>query len=113
MLRIAVAMTLLVSSSTAFALNNSDQLQVNMRISRQEGQQADVKQLLEPLERARLQQEEYRHEQIGRQQQEQLKQKEYLQELLWERQRQQDAHELGKQRQRDILMERQQPGLFQ
>ncbi|MGD0586238.1 MAG: hypothetical protein ABSA86_10775 [Oryzomonas sp.] len=113
MLKMALAMTMLVSSSTAFALNNSDQIQLNLHMSLQEGQQAEVKQLLEPMKQAGLAQEEYRLEQIGRQQQEQIKQKQYLQELLWEWQRRQDARELGKQRQRDMLMERQQSGLFQ
>jgi hypothetical protein len=113
MLKMALAMLVLVSSSTAFALNNSDLIQVNLRTSQQEGQQADVKQLLEPMKLARLRQEEYRQEQIGIQQQEQIKQKQYLQELLWESQRQKDAHELWKQRLRDTLLDRQQPGLFQ
>jgi hypothetical protein len=85
-----------------------------MQISRQQQeQQTDMVQLLEPMEQARLLQEGYREEQTGRQQQEQLKQKKYLQELLFEWRRQQDAHELGGRRLRDMLMERQQSGLFQ
>jgi hypothetical protein len=114
MLKMALVMTLLVSSSTAYALNNSDLIQLNLQISRQqEGQQIDVEQLLEPKEQARLRQEEYRQEQIWRQQQEQLKQNQYLQEVLLERQRQQATRRLWEQRERDMLMERQQSGLFQ
>ena len=114
MLKMALVITMLVSSSTAYALNNSDLLQLSMQISRQqEGQQTDAEQFMETKEQARLLQEEYRLEQIWRQQQEQLKQKQYLQEVLLERQRQQDASRLEEQRERDMLMERQQSGLFQ
>jgi hypothetical protein len=89
-------------------------MQLSLQISRQqEEQQTDVEQLLESKQQARLRQEEYRLEQIWRQQQEQLKQKQYLQEVLLERQRQQDASRLEEQRERDMLMERQQSGLFQ
>ncbi len=114
MLKMALVITVLVSSSTAYALNNSDLMQLSLQISRQqEEQQTDVEQLLELKEQARLRQEEYRLEQIWRQQQEQLKQKQYLQEVLLERQRQKDASRLEEQRERDMLMERQQSGLFQ
>jgi len=114
MIKMALVMTVLVSSSVAYALNNSDLIQLNLQISRQQQeQQTGVAQLLEPTERAKLLQETYWEEQRGRQQQEQLKQKQYLQELLWEWQRQQDAHEPGGRRLRDMLMERQQSGLFQ
>jgi hypothetical protein len=114
MLKMALVMTVLVSSSVAYALNNSDLIQLNLQISRQQQeQQTDVAQFLEPMEQARMRQEAYLEEQIGRQQQEQLKQKQYLQELLREWQRQQDAHELGGRRLRDMLMERQLSGLFQ
>jgi hypothetical protein len=114
MLKMALVMTVLVSSSVAYALDNSDLIQLNLRISRQqEGQQADMEQLPEPREQARLLQEEYRQDQIWRQQQEQLKQKQYLQEVLLERQRQQDAHKLVEQRELEFLMQRKQSGLFQ
>jgi hypothetical protein len=114
MLKMALVMTVLVSSSVAYALNNSDLIQLNQQISRQQQeQQADMVQLLEPLEQARLGQKAYWEEQIGKRQQEQFKQKQYLHELLWEWQRQQDAHDLGGRRLRDMLMERQQSGLFQ
>ena len=113
MVKLALAMAVLVSSSAAYALNNSDLIQLNQQISLQQGQQTDVAQLLEPMELARLRQEEYRLEQIGRQEQEKLKQKQYLQELLWEWQRRQDARELGERRVRDVLMERKQSALFQ
>jgi hypothetical protein len=114
MLKMALVMTVLMFSSVAYALNNSDLIQLNLRISRQQQeQQTDMAQSLEPMEQARLRQEAYWEEQIGIQQQEQLKQKQYLQELLWEWHRQQDAHELGGRRLRDMLMDRQQSGLFQ
>ena len=114
MLKMALVITMLVSSSTAYALNNSDLLQLSMQISRQqEGQQTDAEQFMETKEQARLLQEEYRLEQIWRQQQEQLKQKQYLQEVHLERQRQQDARRLEEQRERDFLIHRQQSGLFQ
>ena len=70
MVKLALAMAVLVSSSAAYALNNSDLIQLNQQISLQQGQQTDVAQLLEPMELARLRQEEYRLEQIGRQEQE-------------------------------------------
>ena len=113
MVKLALAMAVLVSSSAAYALNNSDLMQLNQQLSLQQGQQNDVAQLLETTELARLQQEEYRLEQVGRQQQEKLRQKQYLQELLWEWQRRQDARELGERRVRDLVMERQQSTLFQ
>jgi hypothetical protein len=113
MLKMALVIAVLVSSNVAYALSNSDLMQLNLQISLLQGQQTDVTQLLGPKEQARLLQEEDRLNQIGRQQQEKLKQKQYVQELLWEWQRRQNAHEFGERRQRDLLMERRQTGLFQ
>ena len=114
MLKLALVMTVLVSSSAAYALNNSDLIHLNLQISsQQQGQQADVEQFLEPMKQAGLRQDEYRQEQIWRQQQEQSKQERYLQQLLLEWQRQQDTRRLGEQRERDFLLQREQTGLFQ
>jgi len=114
MLKMALVMTVLLSSSGAYALNNSDLMQLNLRISRQrEEQQTNLEQLLERREQARLQHEEYRLEQIWRQQQEQLKEKQYLQEVLLERQRQQDARRLEERSEGELLVHREQSGLFQ
>ncbi|MDR3578969.1 MAG: hypothetical protein P4L44_03285 [Oryzomonas sp.] len=113
MLKMALIMAVLMSSSVANALNNSDLIQLNLRMSQQQEQQTDVVQLLEPMEQAKLRQEAYWEEQAGRRQQEQLRQKQYVQELLLEWQRRQDGHEIVERELRDMLMERQQSGLFQ
>lgn len=114
MLKTALVITLLVSSGMAYALNNNDLMQLNLRMSRQqEGQQVDMERLLEPRELAKVREGALWQEQIWRQQQEQLKQKQYLQEVLMERQRQQDAHRLEQQRGVDALMQRRQSELFQ
>jgi hypothetical protein len=114
MLKMALVMTVLVSSSVAYALSNGDLIRLNQEVSRQQQeQQTDVVQFLEPMEQSRLREEVYWEEQAGRQQQEQLNQKHYVQELLLEWQRRQDAQGFAERGLRDMLTERQQSGLFQ
>ena len=114
MLKMALVMTVLVSSTVAYALDNSDLIQLNLRISRQqEGQQADVKQLLETRDQARREEEKYRQDQIWQLGQEHRKQQQYLREVLLEWQRRQDAHRIEEQRERKLLMQRASSALFQ
>jgi hypothetical protein len=114
MLRIVLLMTVFLSSGMmAYALNNSDMIQLNLRMSRQQEQPLDLEQALQPLEQARLRQQRYEEEQMGRQQQEQVEREHYQQQLLWEWQRQKDARRVVDRELRDTLMQREQSRLFQ
>jgi len=115
MLRIALAATvfLLSAGMTAYALDNSDLIQLNLRMSRQAGRQPDVMQLLEPVELARLREQAYQDDLMGQRQQERVKEEHYQQELLWEWQRRNDARTAVDRGLRDVLMQRERAGLFQ
>jgi len=116
MSKIALATAVLMSAHVAYALNNSDLIQLSMQMSRQQQEQkTDAAQIRERTEQAGLRMGKYLQGQTARRQEGQLRQKQYLQELLWEWQRRQDARESGEQKVRDRLMERQQQpsGLFQ
>lgn len=112
MLKMALIMTVIVSSSTAYALNNSDLIQLSLRMSRQQ-EQSDVVQMLEPVEQARLRQEQYQQELLWKQQEKRFEEEHHLQEVLWERQRRQEAQRIVEERGRDIVLQRAQSGLFQ
>jgi len=112
----ALVATLLASSCPAYALNNSDLIQLSSQISRQQQEQttgAVLAQAQELDEQIRLRHEAYLDEQRGMRQQEQLREKQRLQEQLREWQRHQEAREFENQGLRNKLLEQQQSGLFQ
>lgn len=114
MLKMALTMTVILASGVAYALDNSDLIQLNLRMSQQqELQQPHVPQLPEPAEQAKLQQREYLRELLEQRQDEQIKQKNYLQHLLFEWQRRQESKRLVEKRKLELLPQREQSGLFQ
>lgn|GEM_PF-1264186 len=118
MLGLAMVVALLAPLSAAYALNNSDLLQLNALMSLQQQKRErglprlDMVQMMEPLGQTKLRQQNYLRELMGTRQQEQIRREHYRQEVLWEWQRRGDARRLGAERLRDMLMEREQSGLF-
>lgn len=113
-MRMTLAMAVILASGTAYALGNSDLIQLDLQMSRQQEQlQPDVLQLLEPVLQARLQQQNYLREWLAKRQQEQIKREQYQRQLLFEWQQRQEFRKFVEERKRDILLQREQSGLFQ
>ncbi|KAB0670118.1 hypothetical protein F6V30_08110 [Oryzomonas sagensis] len=114
MLRMALVVALLASSSGAYALDNNDLVQLNLRAARQQAQQQpDLEELLQPTHQARLRQEDAVQELVRQQQRRQFSQERYRQEVILEQQRQKDTRRIGEERLRDIMIQREQAPLFQ
>jgi hypothetical protein len=114
MLRMALVVAVLLSSSGAHALDNNDLIQLNLRVARQQTQQQpDREELLLPVQQAGLRQRDAVQELVWQQQRKQFSQERYLQEVILEQQRRQDARRIGEERLRDILMQQKQSPLFQ
>ncbi|KAB0664259.1 hypothetical protein F6V25_13895 [Oryzomonas japonica] len=114
MLRIALVVALLASSSGAYALGNNDLVQLNLRGARQQAQQQpDLVELLQPAQQARLWQEDAVQELVWQQQRRQFSQERYRQEVLLEQQRHKDTFRIEEERLRGIMIQREQTPLFQ
>lgn len=114
MLRMALIVAVLASSSGAHALDNNDLVQLNLRVARQQAQQQpELEEMLQPVQQARLRQEDAVQDLVWQQQRQQFSQERYRQDVIMEQQRQKDTRRVGEERLRDIMISREQAPLFQ